>query len=345
MIRGQDQVITALENLLESERFPHGLLLSGPEGVGKRMLALLLAETLLTPKNLRSPLPTLNAQSIETRKKLCEDSALVISGSHPDLFYLGKLEDKRDIAVEGVRELIGQLSLKSYRGGAKVALIDDAHRLSNAGANALLMTLEEPPPNTYLILCSHAEHRLPATILSRLQKLSCGSLTDATVGEIIGNLTGRGASSNAGDTSANGPNISEILDLCDGSLGPLEIDRFRNPLTSTLTEPEELEEHLQQISTQLRAWEGALKSLESHQGAAEAMRLASLVTKSDVGTPLFLGFVRNRLRRQMRQSQNPAQTRDLASQLLATIDTERGILERNLNAELQLSRLLYGQAL
>lgn len=331
MVKGQELAIAALDNLLASKRFPHALLLSGPSGVGKRMLAWLLAEHLITQANSRIPLKQLNELPLSARRSMGEDNSLTLSGVHPDIFFLNKPSDKRDIPVESIRELIGKLYLKSYRGGAKVAIIDDAHLLSNAGANALLMTLEEPPANTFIVLCSHAEHRLPATILSRTQKVTCRLLDDEIISELLVSL---------GDEGFRNLNKRELLAICDGSLAPLGIEEFRCPLTSKITQPEAMCEHLQQLAEQLSAWETELQCLESEPHAGQALRLSAMVNKSDTGVLLFLSFMRNRLRRQMLQNPDPRKISSLADRLLLNVETERGISERNLNSELQLSHLL-----
>ncbi len=80
-------------------------------------------------------------------------------------------EDAQQIKVDQVRELIGAMSLTSYRGGYKVGLIAGAETLNTNGANAFLKTLEEPTQNTLLILTAKPTHRLPATVASRCLRL------------------------------------------------------------------------------------------------------------------------------------------------------------------------------
>jgi DNA polymerase-3 subunit delta' len=103
---------------------------------------------------------------------VCPSCALLRSDSHPDFHPVGLLEDAQQIKVDQIRELIETLSLSSYRGGYKVAVVDDAETLNANGANAFLKTLEEPSGRTLLILIATPSHRLPATIASRCQKLS-----------------------------------------------------------------------------------------------------------------------------------------------------------------------------
>jgi DNA polymerase-3 subunit delta' len=81
-------------------------------------------------------------------------------------------EDAKQIKVDQVRELIGSLLLKSYRGGYKVAIIEGAEALNANGANAFLKTLEEPSADTMLVMIARPTHRLPATIASRCLRLA-----------------------------------------------------------------------------------------------------------------------------------------------------------------------------
>ncbi|MBS0396912.1 MAG: DNA polymerase III subunit delta', partial [Proteobacteria bacterium] len=102
----------------------------------------------------------------------CPGCRLYEAGTHPDLMRVGVEEDKKQIAVDAVRELIGALALKSLRGGRKVAVVDPADALNASGANALLKTLEEPAPGSLLVLTVARPERLPATIASRCQRLA-----------------------------------------------------------------------------------------------------------------------------------------------------------------------------
>jgi DNA polymerase-3 subunit delta' len=120
----------------------------------------------------------------------CASCQLLRSGSHPDALVLHVEEDAKQIKVEQVRGLIESLTLKSYRGGYKVALIEGAELLNANGANAFLKTLEEPTQNTLLILAANPNHRLPATIASRCLRLALRAPARA---EAVAWLAGRGS--------------------------------------------------------------------------------------------------------------------------------------------------------
>jgi DNA polymerase-3 subunit delta' len=95
----------------------------------------------------------------------------VLARAHPDLVLLGLEEDSRQIRIEQVRDLSAELALTAHGGGYKVAIVSPADAMNRFAANALLKTLEEPTPRTLLVLVVTQPSRLPATVLSRCQRL------------------------------------------------------------------------------------------------------------------------------------------------------------------------------
>lgn len=135
-------------------RLPHAVLLLGPAGVGKRSAAAWMSRQKLGLE----PHAALPVYPLETPE-------------HADLQWLSPPEDKQAIGIEQIRELVGNLSLTSYEGGGKVAIIDPANAMTVNAANSLLKTLEEPSGDALLILVADRVGRLPATIFSRCQRL------------------------------------------------------------------------------------------------------------------------------------------------------------------------------
>lgn len=129
-------------------------MLTGGAGTGKRAAAAWLARSRLGLD--AGPLPV---------------HPLAIP-EHADLRWLSPPEDKHSIGIDQVRELVDELSLTSYEGGGKVAVIEPADAMTTSAANSLLKTLEEPPGDTLLILVVDRPGRLPATIYSRCQRLA-----------------------------------------------------------------------------------------------------------------------------------------------------------------------------
>lgn len=156
------------ELLARRARWPHAMLITGPAGIGKRVLAQALARALLCESPAANGAPCLT----------CASCRYAAAGQHPDLRIIEPVEVDDDeikavewISVERIRALSRWAGLTSHRGGAKTALIVPAERMNAAAANALLKTLEEPPPDTYFMLVSHLPGRLPATIASRCQRI------------------------------------------------------------------------------------------------------------------------------------------------------------------------------
>jgi len=138
---------------------PHGLLIHEAPGAGGDWLARWVAQLVLCSETERAPCGVCNA---------CRRAAV---GQHPDLLELRPLEESRQIRIEQVRELAQELALTSHQGGYRVGVLSPADALNRFAANALLKTLEEPPSRTVLMLVVTQPSRLPATILSRCQRV------------------------------------------------------------------------------------------------------------------------------------------------------------------------------
>jgi DNA polymerase-3 subunit delta' len=145
-------------------RLPHALLIAGPEGSGKHLLARRLSAALLC----ESPDPRTGACG------RCAACAWLRAGTHPDLAVLEPEEPGKAIKIDQVRALAVELGMTSHAGRYKVAVIAPADAMNVNAANSLLKTLEEPTANTLLILVTASPGRLPATIRSRCQHLRIG---------------------------------------------------------------------------------------------------------------------------------------------------------------------------
>jgi len=150
-----------LETALAGGRLPHGLLLHGPDGVGKEHFAAVLAAGLFCSGRREGLTPCGE----------CPECALSRAASHPDLHWLRRPEDKKSIGVDAVREACDQLGMTSMRGGYRVAIVTPAHLMTHNAMNALLKTLEEPAPRTLLVLITSRPSGLLATLRSRCQRV------------------------------------------------------------------------------------------------------------------------------------------------------------------------------
>jgi DNA polymerase III subunit delta' len=141
-------------------RLTHALLIHEAPGTGGEILALWAAQLALCTESRDPPCG------------VCASCRRVANAGHPDLITLKPLEESRQIRIEQVRELSADLALTSHQGGYKVAILSPADALNRASANALLKTLEEPTARTLLILVATHPSKLPATILSRCQRVA-----------------------------------------------------------------------------------------------------------------------------------------------------------------------------
>src|SRR6266568_3878581 len=160
----------AAHALSRRDRWPHALLIIGRKGIGKRMLALEFARTLLCED------PDASGGACG----MCLGCTYVAQGTHPDLRVIepyvfddeGNATPVDSIAIDRIRELTEFTHLSAHRSRAKVAVIVPAEAMNASAANALLKTLEEPPEQTFLLLVSHQPERLPPTIVSRCGRLA-----------------------------------------------------------------------------------------------------------------------------------------------------------------------------
>jgi DNA polymerase-3 subunit delta' len=148
-----------LRTAFAAGRLSHALLIHEARGAGGDVLANWVAQLVLCTDPTHPPCGK------------CASCRRVASAQHPDLITVQFIEDSRQIRIEQVRELSADLALTSHQGGYKVAIISPADALNRAAANALLKTLEEPTARTLLILVATQPSKLPATIMSRCQRM------------------------------------------------------------------------------------------------------------------------------------------------------------------------------
>jgi DNA polymerase-3 subunit delta' len=146
-----------LKARLQNNTFPHAILLSAPQGMGKTAFAHAIQERLLC------------AENGDNACGKCQDCTWLIASSHPDLYSIYPEDNGKNIKIEQIRSLVDDLTKTSQRGRCKVVIINPAEAMNISAANALLKTLEEPTGNVIFILVSHQIAALPATIRSRCQ--------------------------------------------------------------------------------------------------------------------------------------------------------------------------------
>lgn len=163
-VTGQESITQTLRNAIEHDRLHHAYLFSGARGVGKTTTARLLAKALNCHKtSVPNPKPCAPAEpdACPSCREIAESRSIDVfefdAASHT------KVEEIRDIVLEGI-------NIAPARDRFKVFIIDEVHMLSTSSFNALLKTLEEPPPNVVFIMATTELHKVPITILSRCQE-------------------------------------------------------------------------------------------------------------------------------------------------------------------------------
>jgi DNA polymerase III subunit gamma/tau len=153
---GQEHITHTLRNALREGRVAHAYLFSGPRGTGKTSTARILAKAL----NCTAP----------EADRPCNQCPTCVAINEGRMLDLIEIDAASNNSVDDVRELRDKVGFRPSEGRFKVYIIDEVHMLSGAAFNALLKTLEEPPPHVRFILATTEPHKIPATVLSRCQR-------------------------------------------------------------------------------------------------------------------------------------------------------------------------------
>jgi DNA polymerase III subunit delta' len=177
-ILGHQRQTETLRLALAKGRLHHAYLFAGPEGVGKRTLALALAKAIHC------------AERVDDFCGQCANCARIEDGNHPDVRTIEPLEGKKEISIQQIREIEKQLNFRSFSGRKKIAVLDPATLMNLSAQTALLKTLEEPPQDSLLVLVATNTGGLLPTLRSRCLRLSFGPLQCAQLANYLASKKG-----------------------------------------------------------------------------------------------------------------------------------------------------------
>ncbi len=190
-VEHQPRAHRILQRALTSDRMPHAYIFAGPEGVGRELMAIKLARVILCGQPVQRKTKDARIGLDEGRDACgeCGDCRMVEAGTHPDLFSIYRQLNRQHpdatirkqkalfLGVDIIRHfLVDRGMMKPSQGRAKVFIVREAERLNDSSQNALLKTLEEPPPATFLFLISSGLDRLLPTTRSRCQQVQFQAL-------------------------------------------------------------------------------------------------------------------------------------------------------------------------
>ena len=164
---GQEHVGQALRNAIKGGRVAHAYLFTGARGVGKTSTARIFAKALNCPQAL---------DAVPCNE--CEICQGISTGGDVDVLEIDGASNR---GIDDIRQLRANVNVKSMRSRYKVYIIDEVHMLTKEAFNALLKTLEEPPPNVKFIFCTTEPNKVPDTILSRCQRFDFGTIATSSI--------------------------------------------------------------------------------------------------------------------------------------------------------------------
>ena len=168
---GQQRPVRIIRRAIETERVHHAYLFTGMEGIGKKVVAMNMAKALNCARQ--------DGDACDQ----CPACRRIDKGIYPDVIQVNPTGDT--IKIGQIRELQRSIAFKPFEARWRLVIIDGAERLTREAANAFLKALEEPPPQTTIILIATTTEALPATVLSRCQRIRFSPLSDEEVNTVL----------------------------------------------------------------------------------------------------------------------------------------------------------------
>ena len=186
-IVGQHHIVRTLMNAIRAKRIHQAYLFTGSRGIGKTSIARIFAKAIRCEKATITP-PDTGRENIEwlTSCDQCASCREITASTSVDVI---EIDGASNNGVEAVREIRENAKYMPSNGARKIYIIDEVHMLTTAAFNALLKTLEEPPPHVIFIFATTEPHKIPATILSRCQRFDFRRVTMAQIQTRLGEVT------------------------------------------------------------------------------------------------------------------------------------------------------------
>ena len=281
-VAGQEHITKTLKRAVISDRVAHAYLFNGPRGVGKTSTARILAKAL-------------NSEITEEGEPVADSdvSIAIDEGRYMDLIEIDAASNRR---IDDIRELQKKTEFRPVSGKYKVYIIDEVHMLTTEAFNALLKTLEEPPPNIVMILATTDAHRLPATVISRCQRFDFKRLSNEDV-------------------------IQRLIEVCDAEnieTEPAVLEMIARSAWGSLRDAENLLEQL--FVSYGQAGENAEPSEITESQARELLGLGDIATSTELASALLVKDAGQALTVINREAQRGSDLRALHS---GTVDALR----------------------
>jgi DNA polymerase III subunit delta' len=259
-VLGHEKVTESFKQIVAGGKAAHAYLLTGREGIGKRLPAIKLACLLNCPDPLSDP------------DSECPICVKIQTGKHPDIIMIEP--EKNAIRIDRIRNLQAFFRYAPVEGKSRVAIINDAHLMNTAAQNALLKTLEEPPPGRTVILVSAKPNLLLSTVRSRCRRVRLAPLSSEQVAILL-EQKGVPKDKAAALAAISGGSIGNALELTKGNFAQIRtamMDFLSNPMKGGLSGVLELSAD---ISSERHRAFGALDAAKTIVRDLTAMNLGS----------------------------------------------------------------------